>query len=235
MISGSPCTIVGIKSLIKEKRLNDEKILFVDIVCHGVPSPKMWRDYLDALEMKYNSKVIEYSFRDKTKGWRGYHVRVQFENGLVVEDSNDVNSFVNLFKENLSLRDSCYSCPYASMSRCGDITIGDFWGIENIDGEFSDNTGVSMVFVNSTKGIDILNTIKPRVKYKSYSSRVIIQHNLHKPTEHGLDNKHFWRIYKKNGYLAAMNRFAKGGKLFFLYYYKKAIIIRLKKLKDRTF
>jgi coenzyme F420-reducing hydrogenase beta subunit len=234
LISGSPCMIAGIKSLFKLRRLDVERVVFVDIVCHGVPSPQMWRDYLDVLEKKYDSKVISYSFRDKTKGWRGYHIRVQFENGLVVEDTDEVNSFVSLFKENLSLRDSCHKCPYTSFSRCGDITIGDFWGIERIDPEFSDNTGISMVFTNSTKGIDIINTIKSKLVYKCYSSRVVIQPNLHKPSEYGLDNKKFWRIYKKKGYLAVINRFSKGGSYYFLYYYKKAIKIRLNRMKNRT-
>ncbi len=231
-ISGSPCEIAGIKSLLKQKKLNTETVVFIDIVCHGVPSPKLWRDYLDALEKTHDSKAISYTFRDKTKGWRGYHVRVQFENGTTIEETDEIDSFVNLFKDNLSLRESCYSCPYTTLSRCGDITIGDFWGIENIDPEFSDNSGVSLVFANTTKGSEIINEINKVLEHRFYSSRVVIQPNLHKPSEVGMDNRKFWRLYKKRGYMAIRERFAKGGKRYFLYYYKKAIRIRLKMIKN---
>lgn len=234
LISGSPCQIAAWRSLLKKKNILDDKVIFVDIVCHGVPSPKMWRDYIDGLEEKHQSKVISYTFRDKTKGWRGYHVKVEFENGLEIENTDETDTFVNLFKENLSLRDSCYNCPYSSLSRCGDITIGDFWGIENVDPIFSDNIGVSMLFINSNKGENLFRSIMTDIVCNEYSSRVVVQPNLHKPTNFGLDYKKFWKLYIKRGYSAVADRFAKGGKKYFMFYYKKALNIRLKMLRNRS-
>ena len=230
-ITGSPCLITGIKSLFKIKRINDEKVLYIDIVCHGVPSPKMWRDYLNEIEAKHSSKIIEYTFRDKTKGWRGYHVKVKLDNGLIIEDNDEVNTFVNFFKENLNLRDSCHNCPYASLNRSGDITIGDFWGIEAIDPEFSDNLGISMVFANTEKGSELINRILKDVLYKTYSSRVVIQPNLHRATEYGVENKKFWSIYEKKGYKAIRERFAKGGKKYILHHLRMSIGIHLNRIR----
>ena len=231
LISGTPCQIAAIKSLLNKKKINANRVLYIDIVCHGTPSPEVWKNYLSEIEITHNSNINKYTFRDKQKGWRGYHVSIELKNGAILEGTDETDSFVNMFNDNLTLRDSCFKCPYASMERCGDITIGDFWGIENIDPSFSDNKGISMVIANTLKGSIYLAKALQDVEFKEYSTRVVIQPNMHRPTERGIGYKRFWNIYKKKGYNGIKERFAAGGKLYLLYYYRKAIKLRLKALR----
>ena len=231
LISGTPCQVAGIKSLLSFKKIVTDKVLFIDIVCHGTPSPELWMQYLSEIERTHNSKIAKYTFRDKEKGWRGYHVRIELENGTILEGSTETDSFVNMFKENLTLRDSCFKCPYASMSRCGDITIGDFWGIEDIDAAFSDNKGISMVLANTDKGKGFLSAVVPQTDFQEYSSRVITQSNMHNPSQHGLWHRNFWKVFRNKGYKGVIRRFASGGSLYALYYYRKAIKLRAEALK----
>ena len=231
LISGTPCQVAGIKSLLDFKKIVTDKVLFIDIVCHGTPSPELWKQYLSEIERTHNSQIVKYTFRDKEKGWRGYHVRIELKNGIILEESNETDSFVNMFKENLTLRDSCFKCPYASMSRCGDITIGDFWGIEDVDVTFSDNKGISMVLANTDKGKVFLSTVLSQTDFKKYSSRVITQPNMHTPSQHGIGHKNFWKIFQKQGYKGIRERFAPGGRLYAFYYYRKAIKLRVEALK----
>lgn len=231
IISGTPCQIAAIRSLLNIQKIDIANVLFIDIVCHGTPSPKIWREYLLEIERTHSSKIKSYTFRDKDKGWRGYHVRIELENGKVLEGTNETDSFVSMFKENLTLRDSCFSCPFASMERCGDITIGDFWGIEGIDASFSDNKGVSMVFANTEKGKKYLTMTMHDMEVKEFSSRVVTQPNLSMPSQVSFSYRRFWRVYKSKGYKGIRERFSQGGHLYPIYHLQLAIKLRLVQLR----
>ena len=128
-------------------------------------------------------------------GWRGYHVRVGLEDGRSIPQNDLTQSFAVIFGKEVMVRPSCFYCPYASMKRCGDITIGDFWGIEKVDKDFSDNKGISMVLVNTPKGQKIFSEIKGNLTVRRYESGVLSQPNLRKPTDFGIDYDRFWEDY----------------------------------------
>ena len=229
LFSGTPCQVAGLKEYSKAHRIDEARLLTVDLVCHGAPSPKIWADYISAIEKKYHSDVETYTFRDKSVGWRGYHVRVGLANGDSIAQNNLTQSFAVIFGKEVMLRPSCFYCPYASMERCGDVTIGDFWGIEGIDKDFSDNKGISMVLVNTPKGEKMFSAIRPELNVKEYPSDVLTQPNLRKPTDFSLDYDAFWNDYESKDYLYVAKKYGGYGILRKFRYYKNAVKRKLMK------
>lgn len=148
LFSGTPCQVAAVRSFAAAKRLPLERCLLVDVVCHGVPSPAVWEAYLRHMEEKYGGKVEAVDFRDKGRfGWQAHHESV-FLNGEV----RSTETFKNLFFAHHALRASCAKCPYKSTYRAGDVSIADFWGIDEAVPGFNDDRGVSLVLVNSLAG-----------------------------------------------------------------------------------
>ena len=229
IFSGTPCQIAGLKEYLGAHRIDTTGLLTVDLVCHGVPSPKVWKEYIAVLERKYRAKVANYTFRDKSAGWRGYHVKVGFEDGRFITQNALTQSFAIIFGKEVMLRPSCFYCPYSSMERCGDITIGDFWGIEGVDKDFSDDKGVSMVLVNTPKGQDIFLTIKDGLNVKEYPSKVLVQPNLRKSTDFSADYDAFWSDFDSKGYQYVAKKYGGYGLLRKFRYYKNAVKQKLMK------
>lgn len=142
--------VVSIKS-------NDDKLITIDIVCHGVPSPGIFKQHVSYIENKYG-KIKSYLFRDKQKGWRGQNITITTETGVVPDE--DAKLFSSLYFNSLIIRPSCFECPFSSIVREGDITISDYWGIAKENEAFDDNRGVSTVMINSEKGNILFDTIK---------------------------------------------------------------------------
>ncbi len=145
LFSGTPCQIAGLKSAVSKELQN--RLYTVDLVCNGVASPRMWRDYISYLSGIYGGKVESAKFRDKRFGW---HKAV--ETYIVKGKLKKRETFMKLYHEHLMRRESCFECPFANFSRQGDLTIGDFWGIEAINEEFNDGRGLSLMIINSEKG-----------------------------------------------------------------------------------
>ncbi|MFR5684657.1 MAG: Coenzyme F420 hydrogenase/dehydrogenase, beta subunit C-terminal domain, partial [Clostridia bacterium] len=146
MFVGTPCQVYGLNQYLRG--IDKLNLILVDLVCHGVTSPKIWKDYITFIERKYHGKLSKYTFRNKEKGWRGYHPLAKFDNGRKIE-SRCITSYTNLFSTDLALREGCYQCNFSSTHRKSDITIGDFWGLEKTIPEFIDDLGVSLVLINT--------------------------------------------------------------------------------------
>ena len=160
LFSGTSCQVAGLKAFLGKEYDN---LLCVDIVCHGVPSLKVWKKYIRWQESRNHAKVIEVNFRNKKDfGWREHVERLRFDNNKVV----DAWIFKTLFSSNVILRPSCYKCLYKSIMHPGDITIADYWGIEKAALEFDDNKGVSLVLINNQNGENEFEKVKDRVKWK---------------------------------------------------------------------
>lgn len=174
LFSGTPCQVKG---LLQYLRKDYENLLTVDFVCHGVPSPKVWRLYLkeeveriarqgdDGKNTVLSSKVMPnikgINFRDKSSGWKKFSFALQLTEALAEGEQNSVlhtnkfyeNPFMQAFLSDLILRPSCYMCPAKSGKSGSDITIGDFWGIEHIKPEIDDDKGLSLVMVHNENKI----------------------------------------------------------------------------------
>ncbi len=210
LVTGTPCQIASMKKFVEVKKLDASNLYLVDIICHGIPTPMFFRDYLGWLETKYNSKVREYHFRDKNISWRGHSCSVEFENGTKLNSNEDANSYMNTYYSNYLTRECCYNCKYTSVKRLGDVTISDYWGLENCLPEFEDKLGVSMVLVNTQKGSELFNACKGVKTAGDISAAK--QPQLHAPCEKPTGRDEFWNEYyitdtenilKKHGGLGA--------------------------------
>ena len=157
--SGTPCQIDGLLCFLNKKYDN---LICQDIVCHGVPSPKIWKHYLKKFDLEKNAKI---SFRDKSTGWDSYSFSIKQENNSFKELSRQ-NEYMKVFLKDLCLRPSCYDCHSKSLHRNSDITLADFWGIKEICPEMYDNKGTSLVFINSNKGKKLFDKILKDIKYQ---------------------------------------------------------------------
>lgn len=195
LFSGTPCQTAGLNSYIGKKLR--ENLVLVDIVCHGVPSPYIWRDYLSYIEKKYKNKVVKVDFRDKSRmGWSGHIESFVFDNGKKIESK----IYTILFQQNIMLRQSCGKCFFTNFKRPSDLTIGDYWGWKKISDNFNaDNKGCSLVFINTKKGYEIFLVISKFMHLIHANMNLCIQPNLIKPSIVNPKTKHFVYIYKNKG------------------------------------
>lgn len=158
MFTGTSCQIAGLKAFLEKEYDN---LICVDIVCHGVPSPLVWRKYLEWQSERNSGKIVGVDFRNKTKfGWRAHVETLTLKNNLGKMQTVDSNVFSTIFYGHSILRPSCYKCPYKSVRHPGDITIADYWGIERNVPAFDDNKGVSLVLINNDKGNKLFEKVK---------------------------------------------------------------------------
>ena len=156
LYTGTPCQIGGLKSFLGKEYDN---LFCQDIICHGVPSPDVWKKYLEYREKKAGSKIKEISFRNKKHGWKKYSVKFIFENNSVYSKKASEDLYMRGYLSDLCLRPSCYQCEFKSLERQADITLADFWGIENIIPKMDDDKGTSLVLVHSEKGAELLSEV----------------------------------------------------------------------------
>ena len=193
LFTGTPCQCDGLLSLLKLKKINTEKLYTVDIICHGVPSQKVFQSFIKWNEQKNHKKVLSFVFREKTKyPWGEYREKIVFEDGKTVYS----DWYANLFLNESSLRDCCYTCPYTSPVRSTDITIGDFWGIDNCHPEMHDRYGVSSLIVHSQNGAKLLEKVKKNLIIKEVAEKDLIssQRPLHTPANKP-EKSSFWQNY----------------------------------------
>lgn len=159
LFSGTPCQINGLKNfLIKEY----ENLITCDIVCHGVPSQKAFKQYLKYFEDKLNEKVIDYDFR--CKDIKGYEKlgKLVTRSGKVKYLKIGLDCYYNNFLEGNIFRESCYNCHYSDMNRVGDITIGDYIGVLEVQPDAYSSEGTSICIINSNNGMKVFNEIKDK-------------------------------------------------------------------------
>ena len=157
LFAGTPCQIEGLKKYLRK---DYDNLITIDIICHGVPSPLVWKKYLNHLENKYKSKATAVSFRDKTEGWVKFSLKVNFENGEIYRLDKTEDLYFTGFLKNMILRPSCYNCSFKSVNRVSDLTIADCWGVNNIIENYYDDKGTSFILVQSEKGSCLLNSIE---------------------------------------------------------------------------
>lgn len=195
---GTPCQNQAVKKYLVAKRILMGNMLFVDFICHGVPSPMVWGDYVQYLEKKYDDKVCQINFRSKTRGWQTPDLSIQFQNKMISELLGE-NAYYNCFFRNYTLRENCYQCKFASESRGADITLGDFWGAEEHFSQKADiATGVSLVLVNSEQGERVFEQIRKFCWSEQVDPTMFYQRNLHVPTARPKNRDQFWEAYLGN-------------------------------------
>lgn len=254
LFSGTPCQIAGLKRFLRKEY---ENLLAVDIICHGVPSPKIWDLYIKETCSKLlgNSAMNAISstkclmsehyiesilFRSKTTGWKKYSFMLKLQvsngnkdNGLVFTEPFVENSFMRAFLSDTILRPSCHDCPAKQGKSHSDITIADFWGIDKLDPLFDDDKGCCAIFLNTEKGKKCYPIGQTVSKEKAFNEAVAYNPSYNKNSQsHPKREKFFKRLEKATNlsqYILEMQKPTLKQKIVNnIKRYTKAIIRRLK-------
>lgn len=202
LLSGSACMLDAIKHFLIQSGTTIDKLYMVDIVCHGVPSGRVFNDYVNYLDKRLG-KVINFNFRyKKSGGWEGHIEKIETK-----KNKYESKNWVRIFYSHLCLNDSCYVCPYASMNRISDITIGDFWGVKEKYPLFYDGDGVSLVITNTDKGKELFSRVKDKGESLSVAPADIIQPNLRRPTPCPDEMECFKKEYLDRGFLETVKEY----------------------------
>ena len=149
LFSGTPCQIEGLYAFLQKDYPN---LCCVDLICHGVPSPFVWSTYLEEQEKCANASVWRTFFRNKKCGWKTYAVLLEFSNNTAYERVFFQDAYMQAFLQNICLRPSCYKCRFKKLNRISDITLADYWGIQDQYPDMDDNKGTSLALIHSEKG-----------------------------------------------------------------------------------
>lgn len=203
LFSGTSCQTEGLRRYLEVLHCKMDKLILVDIVCHGVPSPKVWSDYLKYTNKKYPGKIESVDFRNKKKyGWKD-HVETITIDGV----EHDSRIFTTLFYDHNILRPSCYKCPFKNINHSADITIADCWGIDKNMPEFTDNNGVSLVLVNTKKGKEIFEHASNDIISVSCDINDYLQPPLRYSFEKPANREKFWKYYSKQSFDKVVDKF----------------------------
>lgn len=194
LYSGTPCQIAGLKAYLGKEYTN---LLTIDILCHGVPSPAVFRMHAEALQKQCQQKIVDIRFRSKRPGWKNFSTQLVFADGQCKSLSSD--PYMDGFLKNIYLRESCYQCVYASPKRVGDITLGDFWGYQESAPQYimDDDRGITLVMVNTKIGKKAFNGIRgqiasaPRTMEDACKGNPILSH----PSAASQQKDSFWKRY----------------------------------------
>lgn len=193
LFSGTSCQIAGLNHYLRKSYDN---LITVDVVCHGVPSPKIWREYLATVSPI--DKISRVCMKDKTNSWRGYNITIETNEKKITERASS-NKYMLSFLQNLSLRPSCYRCPAKAGKSGSDITLADYWGVEKLIPSMDDDRGTSFICVNTEKGEQILRSITFKKTIADYVASVPFNACLEKSTTEPIGRNAFWQNYRDLG------------------------------------
>ena len=226
LFTGTPCQTSGLRSYIGKKY--SDNLFLVDIVCHGVPSPSIWNDYLAYMEKKYRHKVVKVNFRDKSiLGWDSHKETITFDNNTHITCYN----YTHLFHQEIMLRKSCGKCYYANLKRPSDITIADFWGWEKTDQFINiDNKGVSLVLCNTMKGKTLFSNIIENMTVIPAELENCLQPNLCRPPRLHPKRNIFELDYQQRGFDYVYRRYGVDGLKYKISRFKEILFMKIKRI-----
>ena len=193
MFFGTGCQAAGFLNYIEIHNMRS-RVLVVDLICHGVPSPAFWKQYITALKDKYAGELRAFSFKDKRNRWEHPTSVAYFGDKEV-----SIQQFRNMYSRRHLIRPSCYECHYCKTDRGTDLTIGDFWHIDERLGDFYNPMGNSVVLVHTEVGKNVFNRCTEYLEYQECSVEQCMQPNLKNPTARPEMRNLFWKEYKTKG------------------------------------
>ena len=196
LFSGTPCQVEGLLSFLGRPF---ENLLTVDFICHGVPSAKVWQTYLDNQKKQHASDVRAVSFRCKDTGWKNYSMKLSFQNGSEYKESMRNDPFLHAFLDNLCLRPACHQCHFKTIRHNSDLTMADFWGVQDLMPTEDDDKGTSLVFVHSEKGQLLMDQLQTSLLLKPVDPKLAASRNsamVRSVTAHHFRQYFFHRLGK---------------------------------------
>lgn len=217
LFSGTPCQIAGLKRFVGKEYDN---LLTIEVICHGVPSRKMFQDFIASQEQQLGGKIEQFFFRDKSKGQGMVTRTVWLDRNNKSRQKTKLGgllSFVYFFSKSYIYRENCYSCPFAKKGRSADLTIGDFWGFHEehpnskLNQGLSNGEGVSCVLVNTEKGQEYLETCQKNFTLIESEFSKVAKHNeqLHTPSKCSEQRDVILALYQTKGYTSLDRYFKK--------------------------
>lgn len=173
LFSGTPCQISGLRSFLMKKYDN---LICIDVICHGVPSPKVWSSYRQSIVKE--KELISMTFRDKSYGWKKAILKYTFKDGSYYKEKYNESKYIKGFIENIYLRPSCYNCRFKSLERDSDFTLADFWGNENVVPEIDDEKGISLVIAHNNNARKLIESFKDRIYLEEVDIYKAIDFNI---------------------------------------------------------
>ena len=165
---GCPCQVQALYKFLGNREYDN--LTTCDFICRGVNSPKVFLKYMDMLERQYGAKATKIKFKNKKWGWHNFSMRVNFENGKeYCKDRYHDLFFIGYLQAGNFTRPSCYECHFKGFPQKADITLADFWGIENLDKTMDQDRGTSLVMINSDKGMELFDEIKDKIVWKEFT------------------------------------------------------------------
>lgn len=197
---GLPCQCFAVKQYLEIKNISTERVYFIDIICHGVGN----EEFLKYFIKKAENKITYINFKDKRRGWLLPYSLMKDCDG----NEFSLDDYMTLYNKSLIIRPSCYNCKFSNLNRQGDITVGDFWNINNVNKDFSDSLGVSSILINSDKGKKIFLSVKENFEFFESNIKDVMQPNLINPTQKPSLRDAFWKDFRKGEFKYVINKYA---------------------------
>ena len=194
---GTACQVAALRSYLGKHKY--DKLVCIDLICHGVCSQGLYSRYLELLHAQYgNSEIRGVNFRYKKPSWMGYSLKVEFANGREYVGSKFKDPYLIAFNKDIAVRDCCHSCPYAKAERLGDITLADFWGYKSTH-ECAKNyqKGISCVIINTEKGKQLFELVSENIIFekRTMEEAKAVNKSLERPWPKNELSDLFWNDY----------------------------------------
>lgn len=206
LFTGTPCQTDGLKSYLRK---DYEKLFTMDVVCHAVPSPLIFNEYVKFVNKKLNKSLVSIGMRDKERGgWsHRFSYRYVFSDGSVSIDNSQIHNWGKIYFSKLVDRPSCHKCMYSNYCRPSDITVADLWDDKCNRPDIYSKEGTSLFIINTEKGKALFDSIKRDVYYWRISKEDSWQPCLESPTVANKKRDFFWKYYHKNGFEKTYHKF----------------------------
>lgn len=206
LFSATSCVIAGLLNYLDLKKINTQQLITCDLICRGVPTPKMWKDNI-ALQTRKHGELVQAHFRDKRFGWHFYMESYEFTDGTMTAEKY----YMDLYFTHAAHRECCFGCEYAVWERkVADVTMGDFLGCAYVDtGIQDDNTGISVAVVHTQKGMELLK--RSEVIYVELSEADAKRKNHIGGIKKPVWREKFWRDYHEKGYEYVLRKYTTYG------------------------
>ena len=206
LFSGTPCQVAALYSFMGGR---PERLTTMDFICHGVPSPLVFQDYLREMEKRQGASIASVRCRDQRLGSVPMRMGIDFADGSSYLDDCEHDPYFRLYLSGIINRRTCSQCPYARLRRGSDLTVADNWRFAVLVPEWDDNTGVSTVLVNTPRGRALLERAADGLEIRTCRLQDVDQPCLHYPSDEHPDRELFFRAWRKRGFWAAADDFTR--------------------------
>ena len=231
LFSGTPCQVYAVKRMAEKKRISD-RLFLIDVLCHGTAKKSVWVDYVQWLSEIKNSELVEFSFRYKPEGWKAYPGYARFNDGKKMINTAETSVFSRLHLIGYSIDKGCFKCPFTSLKRNGDITLGDYWGIESINSDIKEiSKGISLIMCKTEYAQEIIENIQNKskecndfIQETNDVDFIKYQDNLKGPTSKPKNYEQFWIDYMSSNFDDCIRKYIGWGvKYKAVFYIKKYV------------